>query len=360
MTDATTFIGLDVHAATITGAAITPDGELRRLGTFATTPEVIAERAAGWGEPATLSVVYEAGPCGYGLARQLAQLGIACQVIAPALTPQRPGDRIKTDRRDAEKLAVGLAKGLLTPIPIPSPAQEALRSLSRARHAAVGDQHRVRQRLIKFLRIQGIAEPAGKRWTQKWWSWALQQTCAEPLAQVVLDELRTQIEDASTRVERLTAQVEQHVETAPQREQIAVVQQFYGIGAITAVGIVAESGDLRRFASAPAFMAYTGLVPSEHSSGRRQQRGGITRTGNAHLRFLLVEAAWHYSRHQPKQDVPEPTDPVAQLAWKARRRLHRKYARLLFAGKRPAQAVTAVARELAGFVWAAAQVPRTA
>jgi transposase len=356
MTDGITFLGLDVHAATITGAAITPDGELQRLGTFANTPEVMAERASRWGTPDQLSVAYEAGPCGYVLARQLQSLGIACQVVAPALIPKRPGDRVKTDRRDAEQLAVHLAKGLLTAVPIPSPAQEAVRALSRAREAAVRDQHRVRQRLVKFLRIQGIAEPAGKRWTKKWWSWATAVMCGEPLAQVVLTELRTQIVQATERLERLTEQVNAAALTSAHAPQIARVQQLYGIGTITAVGIVAECGDLRRFTSAPAFMAYTGLVPSEHSSGARQRRGEITRTGNSHLRFLLVEAAWHYSRHQPKPE-PEPEGALEHLVWRARRRLHRRYAHLLFKGKCAAEAVTAIARELAGFVWAVGQLP---
>lgn len=356
MADGSTFIGLDVHAATITGAAVTPDGELRRLGSFPNRPETIALRVAQWGDPAQLSVAYEAGPCGYVLARQLEQLGVACQVVAPALIPKRPGDRVKTDRRDAEMLAVGLAKGLLTAVPIPSPAQEALRSLSRARQTAVQDRHRVRQRLVKFLRIQGIVEPAGKRWTAKWGRWLATQTCAEAAAQIVLDELRDQCADAQQRVERLTERLLSVATSQEQTEQIARLQQLYGVGPITAIGIVAEAGDVRRFHSAPAFMAYTGLVPAEHSSGSRQQRGGITRTGNAHLRFLLVEAAWHYPRHRPTTEA-DPSDAVEQIAGRARRRLPAKYHRLTARNKSAAEAVTAIARELAGFVWAVGQVP---
>lgn len=356
MTNGITYIGLDVHAASITGSMITPDGELKRLGVFANDPAIIAAHAAGWGTPAQVSVAYEAGPCGYGLARQLQQLGLSCQVVAPALIPKRPGDRVKTDRRDAEQLAWGLAKELLTAVPIPSPEQEALRALSRAREAAVRDQHRVRQRLVKFLRLQGIVEPSGKRWTQKWWGWATTLTCGEALAQVVLSELCAQIEEATARVGRLTEQVTRAATSNPRATQIERLQHLYGIGTITAVGIVAECGDLRRFSSAPALMAYSGLVPSEHSSGSRQRRGGITRTGNSHLRFLLVEAAWHYGRHRPK-DEPEPQEAVEQLAWKARRRLHRRYLHLLFKGKSAPEAVTAIARELVGFIWAMGQLP---
>lgn len=359
MADGSTFIGLDVHAATITAAAVLPGGELKWLGTFANSPAVIAERVALWGDPTQLSVAYEAGPCGYVLARQLAQLGVACQVVAPALIPRKPGDRVKTDRRDAEMLAVALAKALLTAVPIPTPAQEALRALSRAREAAVRDLHRVRQRLVKFLRIQGIAEPAGKRWTVKWTDWLTTVICAEPAAGVVLAELRDQIESAQQRLDRLTAHLLTQAAASPQAAQIERLQAFYGVGPITAIGVVAEVGDLRRFTSAPAFMASTGLVPSEHSSGARTRRGSITHTGNTHLRFLLVEAAWHSSRHRPKPPVGPRTELEA-LVTKARLRLHDRYTRLIFRGKPPTQAVVAVARELAGFLWAAGHLPDAA
>jgi transposase len=357
MTDGTTFIGLDVHLATITGAAVTSDGELKRLGTFPNTPEAIAARVGRWGEPASLSVAYEAGPCGYVLARQLRGVGIACQVVAPALIPKRPGDRVKTDRRDAEQLALALAKDLLTAVPIPSPADEALRALSRLREQASHDLHRQRQRLVKFGHLQGWAEPAGKRWTQRWWRWLATQQPAEPVAEVVLKQLRAEVEHAEQRL----AQVTEQLETAAAQSRHAVLiqrlQRFHGIGLVTAVGIVAECGDLRRFVSAPALMAYTGLVPSEHSSGSRVQRGGITRTGNSHLRFLLVEAAWQYARSVPKP-MPEPVDALERITQHARTRLHERYVQLVFKGKPKQLAIIAIARELTGYLWGAAQLPQ--
>ena len=357
MANSTTFIGLDVHLATITAAAVTPDGELLGLGTFPNTPETLVGRLARWGEAPSLAVAYEAGPCGYGLARHLTERGITCQVVAPSLIPHRPGDRVKTDRRDAEQLALGLAKELLTAVPIPSPADEALRALSRVREQASHDLHRQRQRLVKFLHLQGWVEPAGKRWTQKWWRWLATQQPAEPVAALVLGQLRSAVEQAAERLAQVTELLADAAQQSPQAEQIARLQRFHGIGLVTAVGIVAECGDLRRFASAPALMAYTGLVPSEHSSGGRVQRGGITRTGNSHLRFLLVEAAWQYARVKPKP-MPEPADELEQITQHAHTRLHGRFVQLVFKGKPRQLAITAIARELTGYLWAAARLPQ--
>lgn len=353
----TTFIGLDVHLASITGAAITPDGELKRLGTFPNTPAAIVARVDRWGERAALAIAYEAGPCGYGLARQLTNLGIACQVVAPALIPKRPGDRVKTDRRDAEQLALGLAKDLLTAIRVPSEADEALRALSRLREQTSHDLHRQRQRLVKFLHLQGWVEPAGKRWTQRWGRWLDTQQPAEPLARLVLAQLRAEVAHAAERLGQVTQQLETAAAQSPHAALIQRLQRFHGIGLVTAVGIVAECGDLRRFTTAPALMAYTGLVPSEHSSGSRQVRGGITRTGNSHLRFLLVEAAWQYARTKPKP-LSEPVDDLDAITQHARSRLHQRYWHLLAAGKSKQVAITAIARELTGHLWAAAHLPK--
>jgi transposase len=358
MTNGSIFIGLDVHLATITGAAITPDGELQRLGTFPNTAEAIAARVERWGVPAQLSVAYEAGPCGYGLARQLSELGIACQVVAPSLIPKRPGDRVKTDRRDAEQLALALSKALLTAVPVPTPADEALRALSRLREQSSHDLHRQRQRLVKFLHVQGMAEPAGNRWTKRWNAWLAAQELPQPVAQVVLEQLRAEVAHAEQRLVTVTDQLHTAAGQAPQAELIARLQHFHGIGLVTAVGVVVECGDLRRFASAPALMAYTGLVPSEQSSGRRQQRGGITRTGNSHLRFLLVEAAWQYARAVPTT-MPEPRDELERITQHARTRLHQRYVRLVLKGKPRQVAIIAIARELTGYLWAAAQLPQT-
>lgn len=322
--DGTMFVGLDVHVQTIALAVTRGDSAAEELGVISNTPNALAKRRRKLGPPERLQVCYEAGPCGYAIQRQLSGLGIDCRVVAPSLIPVRPGDRVKTDRRDAAKLARLLRSGDLTSVAVPTPEQEALRDLSRAREAAVGDRHRVRQRLVKLLARHGIAEPAGKRWTKTYGAWVSSVTLAEPAA-------------VST--------------PAP---VIAALQQLHGVGLITAVGIVAEVGDLARFDRPAQLFAYAGLVPSEHSSGGRQQRGHITKTGNRHLRFLLVEAAWHDAR-PVRLPTGEPTDAVAAVAATARGRLPRRYFRLVGRGKSKQAAIVAIARELVGFMWATAQ-----
>jgi transposase len=348
------FVGLDVHVQTIALAVIREDGLAQELGSIPNTPAALAKRLRKLGDPAAMRVCYEAGPCGYGIFRQLMALGIACTVVAPSLIPVRPGDRVKTDRRDAAKLARLLRSGDLTAVAVPTPEQEALRELSRARETAVRDLHRVRQRLVKFLAQHRIAEPAaGKRWTKAWWAWACGLMLPLPPAQTVLEDLRATIATAQERLDRLTAALTAAAGTSAQAPVIAALQTLHGIGPITAVGIVAEVGDLTRFDRPPQLMAYAGLVPSEHSSGGRQARGGITKTGNRHLRYLLVEAAWHYARPLRLTEASAAT-PVGAIAHQARARLHRRYFRLLSRGKAKQVAIVAIARELLGFVWAVA------
>lgn len=360
MTHGSTWIGLDAHKETITAAAILADGEIRELGTFPNRPEQIAKRVPSWGAREELRVCYEAGPCGYGIARQLEKMEIACAVIAPALMPRRPGDRIKNDRRDAVQLAHLLSSGLLTAVPLPSRELEGFRALSRAREQAVRDQHRQRQRLLKLLTQQGVIEQSGSRWTQRWWRWLEEVTVPEATAQLVLEDDRQAVRAAEERVQRLTATLATASEKISMAKTVSNLQVLHGVGMVIAAGIVAESGDLTRFASAPAYMAYNGTVPREHSSGGRQSRGAITRTGNAHLRFLLVEAAWHYARPYKEQDLPKPTTPAEEIAYQARIRLHKHYWRLVNRGKPRQVAIIAVARELAGFIWAIGQLERSA
>ena len=354
MADGTTFVGLDVHVATIAVAVARGGGAAEDLGTIPNTPHALAKRLRKLGPPEALRVCYEAGPCGYGIYRQLTALGMVCTVVAPSLIPVRPGDRVKTDRRDAAKLARLLRSGDLTPVAVPTPEQEALRDLSRAREAAIGDRHRARQRLVKLFARHGVAEPGGTRWTTTWWAWASTVALPEPAAQVVLGELRAAIADAHARVDRLTAALAELAAASSQAPVIAALQTLHGVGLITAVGIVAEVGDLTRFDRASQLFAYAGLVPSEHSSGGRRQRGGITKTGNRHLRYLLVEAAWHYAR-PIRVSAAIPASPAERIAQQARARLQRRYWRLVGRGKPKPVAVVAIARELVGFVWAAAR-----
>jgi len=356
----TRFVGLDVHAATIAVAVAEPDGEVRSVGTIPNDPEAVRRVMKKLGGAEHLRACYEAGPCGYVLYWQLAELGVACHVVAPTLVPVKAGDRVKTDRRDAERLARSLRSGDLTPVWVPDAAHEALRDLVRAREAAKKDQLRARHRLQKFLLRHGRRPPAGtKAWTESYRRWIAALRFEQPAQEATRLDYLAEVDHARERIARLERALDEAVETAPapMRAVIEALQALRGIAKVAAVTIVAEVGKLSRFARARQLMGYSGAVASEHSSGPRVRRGGITKTGNAHLRRIVVEAAWSY-RHRPRvgkalrQRQARQSEPVTAIAWKAQHRLYSRYCRLLGRGKSKQQVVTAVARELLGFIWA--------
>lgn len=362
MAERSTYVGLDVHQETIAVAVADGRGEVRSLGTIPNRPAAVAKLLRRWPARERLAVCYEAGPCGYGLYRQLTELGVACTVVAPSLVPTRVGDRVKTDRRDAEKLARLHRAGELQGVWVPDTGHEALRDLTRAREAALGDQQRARQRVRTFLVRQGVHAPDGMhRWTKRHRDWLATVQLGTAEQQVVLTEAIQTLDQIAARLHRLEAALTEVMASSAHAGLMGAFQTVRGVGPITAATLIAELGDPRRFATPRQLMAYTGLVPSEHSSGRRQQRGGVTKTGNVHLRRVLVEAAWHY-RHRPavgmslrRRQAQQPAAVVAH-AWQAQVRLHRRYGRLVGRGKTKPTAVVAVARELLGFLWAIAQL----
>jgi transposase len=292
---------------------------------------------------------------------QLTELGVHCDVVAPTLVPVKAGDRVKTDRRDAEKLVRSYRAGDLTPVWVPDEAHEALRDLVRAREAAKVDQLRARHRLGKFLLRHGRRPPKELRpWTATYLAWIRREVQFGPPAQqaVLLDYL-TEVDHARDRIERLEGAIDEAVQTCPERMRavIAALQALRGIAQVSAATIVAEVGELSRFARPRQLMGYSGAVPREHSSGSRTWRGAITKTGNSHLRRIVGEAAWSY-RHRPaiggalRKRQEELSEEVKAIAWKAQHRLHGRYRRLTAKGKIHQQVVIAVARELLGFIWA--------
>ena len=292
-------VGLDVHAETIAVAVAEPDGSVRELGTIRHRPEAVRKLITKLGPAETLRVCYEAGPTGYPLYWQLTALGVHCDVIAPSLIPSKAGDRVKTDRKDALKLARCYRAGDLTAVWVPDAATEALRDLVRAREVTKQDQLRARHRVSKFLLRHGHQRPDGMRaWTVTHARWLRQQRFELPTLQVVFDEYCATLGLLADRVARLEGAIQAALGTlAPEQQAlVAALATLRGVQQVTAATVVSEVGTLRRFAGARQLMAYAGLVPREHSSGSGQWRGAITKTGNAHLRRVLVEAAWAY-RH---------------------------------------------------------------
>ena len=356
------YVGLDVHAETIAVAVAEPDGEFPSLGIIPNRPEAVAKLIRKLGPREHLRACYEAGPCGYVLYWQLTRLGIPCDVVAPTLVPTKPGDRVKTDRRDAVKLARCYRSGDLTAVWVPDAAHEALRDLVRAREAAKQDQLRARHRLGKFLLRQGRRPPEGvKPWTQRHRRWLDGVSFERGAEQATLADYLHEVDHAAARLERLERALDEAVAAAPaaQRAVIAALQCLRGIRQVTAATIVSELGPLSRSPHPRQLMGYSGTVPSEHSSGDRVHRGAITKTGNAHLRRVLVEAAWAY-RFSPKcakglrQRQRGQPEAITDIAWKAQQRLCTRYRRLLARGKPTPHVITAVARELVGFIWAIA------
>jgi len=354
------FLCLDVHADTIAVAIAEPDGEVRSLGMIANRAESIRKMVKKLGAADQLRACYEAGPTGYVLYWQLAELGVHCDVIAPTLVPVKAGDRVKTDRRDAERLARSYRSGDLTAVWVPDAGSEALRDLVRAREAAKQDQLRARHRLGKFLLRSGQRPAQGmKAWTQPYMAWVKQIRFPQVAQESTRLDYLTEVEHMGERVARLEQAITEAVKVASPEIQEVVkdLQALRGIAQISAVTIAAELGNISRFEGARQLMGYSGAVPSENSSGKRTQRGSITKTGNAHLRRIVVEAAWSY-RLQPglgpalrkrQEGVPEG---IKEIAWKAQHRLHKRYMKLSAAGKDQRKIITAVGRELLGFIWA--------
>jgi transposase len=355
------FVGLDVHAETISEAMAEQGGEVRSLGVIPNREDSVRKLVRKLGQAEELRFCYEAGPTGYALYWELTRIGARCEVAEPTLVPVKVGDRVKTDRRDALKLARNYRAGELTAVWVPDAAHEALRDLVGAREAAKKDELRARHPLNKFLLRHGRRPPIGvKAWTMKYLEWVRREVHFEQMAQeaTLLDYLH-EVEHAAARIARLDDAIEEAVKSAPpqMRAVIEALQALRGVAHISAVTVVAELGELSRFARARQLMGYGGIVASENSSGERTRRGNITKTGNAHLRRVVIEAAWAY-RHRPavggslRKRQENVSEEVKEIAWKAQQRLHERYRKLLAKGKNKAAVVTAVGRELLGFIWA--------
>ncbi|MEX3946021.1 IS110 family transposase [Paraburkholderia sp. BR10937] len=360
--DSTLYVGLDVHKDSITVAYALGSGEVELLGKIGTTQTDIDRLCKRLQSKARrIRVVYEAGPCGYGLYRQLVQKGFDCMVCAPSLIPRKPGERVKTDRRDAIKLVRLLRTGDLSAVYVPTVDDEAFRDLARAWVSAKDDMKRARQRLKAFLLSHGVRYVGRADWGAAHRRWVSAFSFDNLWQQLALDELRRTIEDRLAQCERLEAALREAVLNWRFYPAVLGLQAMRGVQFTTAVGMLAELGDLSRFAHPRQLMAWLGVTPSEHSSGNKRRQGSITKTGNSYARKLLVEAAWSYrypARVSPEiqrrhEGIPKP---IIDRAWDAQTRLCRRYRKLIARGKEKNIAVVAVARELSGFIWDISQL----
>ncbi|HET8945383.1 MAG TPA: IS110 family transposase [Candidatus Polarisedimenticolia bacterium] len=359
MNDASTFVGLDVHKVSIAVSVLFPGRSepIRwEVPNEASALRRLARRLKRDGGDSVVCC-YEAGVCGFAIQRRLEAEGVTCQVIAPSLIPVKPGEHIKTDRRDADKLAHLLRAGLLTEVQPPTTAEEAVRDLVRARETAQQDLTRCRHRLTKLLLRKGIVYTAGRAWTEGHRRWLSHVSLEHDAERLVFEDARLAIAQLEDRVQHLDAALEAVAQQPPYREAVGWLCCLRGVKTLTAMTLLSELHGFRRFTSARQLMGYLGLVTSVDASADRVHRGRITRAGNAHVRRILVETAWHYpsspghSHALRRRRHGQPAWVIA-LADKAQQRLHRRYWALVRHGKPPGKAVVAIARELVGFVWA--------
>jgi len=363
MKDCITWVGMDDSANKINVAVFCgQDGSPRE-------EFVVVNDSSGLGRmvkklkalPGEVRCVYEAGVNGYHLQRVLNKHGVSCEVAAPSLTPRRAGKRVKTDKLDAKDLAKLYRAGELTSIVIPEKEQESLRDLVRAREDALEDQQRARHRLARFLLRRGLKYRIGKAWTRGHLQWIKGLRFDDSRDQMVLDEYRMALDEQTERLGNFEEKIEELAKQPQYQRRVNYLMALRGIKVLTSMTIIAEALDLRRFTDAPAFMAAIGVVPSEYSSGESEHRGSITKTGNSHIRRVIIESSWHY-RHSSvaggtlkKRREGLPAE-VIEIARKADKRLHKRFWHLVNKGKDRRTAAVAVARELAGFIWAIGQV----
>src|SRR3989475_2340879 len=364
----TLFIGLDVHKESIAVASGSAEreAEVVFLGTIGTRQgdiDKLIRKLQSKGK--TLHFVYEAGPCGYWLYRYLSKKGLKCWVVAPSQIPQKVGDRVKTDRRDAVQLARLLRSGDLTPVYVPAVEDEAIRNLVRAREDALKDVKAAKARLKAFLLRQDIRYEGRASWGPAHLRWLAEVVCPTPAQQIVFQEYLRAVSEPTERLQRLEAELQTQVQTWRWAPVVEAVQGLRGVQFTVAVTLIAELGDLSRFDNPRQLMSYLGLIPSEHTSGERRRQGGITKTGNSHARRALIEGAWAYrypakvSRHLQLRLEKLPK-VIQDISWKAQVRLCKRYRRLIAQGKHANEVVVATAREMAAFVWAIAREVRGA
>lgn len=347
--------GLDVHKESITACLICEDTGEVLLDQLSNDRALVLKAVRKWSKLGELRLCYEASGAGFVIKRWLDSVGVSCVVLAPSLIPKAPGNRVKTDKRDAKQLATLYRAGLLQEVRVPSREEEDVRAMVRLREDVTKDIVRAKNRALKYVRTLGYVFLEGNTWTQKHWQW-LRSLPLESLQGSILRSYLDEVEHCLERQREIDGQIERLANAEPYRSKVQKLLCLKGIGLYSAMVLLSEIGDCRRFASPGQLMSYVGLVPTERSSGERRCTGSITKAGNSHVRWILIEASWHQMSKpgackRVREQRRTQSREVAQIAEKAEKRLHHKFWKIANRKERQT-AVTAVAREMAGFIWA--------